>query len=72
MIGLVRVDPSFVERVKKLGAFDITACYNCGNCTAICPLSSEGHEFPRKLIRYSILGMENKVISAPELWLCYY
>jgi len=69
---LVRVDPTFIERVKNLGAFDITACYNCGNCTAICPLSSEGHEFPRKFIRYSILGMENKIISAPELWLCYY
>jgi len=66
------VDPKFIERVKKLGAFDITACYNCGVCTAICPLSTQGHEFPRKLIRYSILGMENKIVSAPELWLCYY
>lgn len=69
---MARVDPTFIEKVKNLGAFDITACYNCGNCTAICPLSSEGHEFPRKLIRYSMLGMENRIISAPELWLCYY
>jgi len=69
---MTRVNPGFIKEVKKLGAFDISACYNCGNCTAICPLASEGHEFPRKLIRYSILGLEEKVLSSPEIWLCYY
>ena len=72
---MVRVNPFLIDKLKSYGAFDITACYNCGNCTAICPLSpvdGEGYEFPRIIIRYAILGLEDKLVSAPQLWQCYY
>jgi hypothetical protein len=29
-------------------------------------------EFPRSLIRYAILGAEEKLLSSPALWLCYF
>lgn len=29
-------------------------------------------EFPRTLIRYALLGAEEKLLSSPALWLCYY
>lgn len=67
-----RINPQFIDTIKKLGAFDINACYSCGNCTAICPLSSEENSFPRKMIRYSLLGLEEKILSSPDQWLCYY
>ncbi|MFX0090532.1 MAG: 4Fe-4S dicluster domain-containing protein [Candidatus Hodarchaeota archaeon] len=66
------VKPQVFAKIKKLGAFDVTACMNCGVCTASCPLSVSGNEFPRKLIRYAILGLEDKVLSRSEPWLCYY
>lgn len=69
---MARVDPQFIDKVKKLGAFDINACYNCGNCTAICPLSNERYSFPRKMIRYSLLGLKDKILKSPDIWLCYY
>ncbi len=75
MIKMVRVNPYLIDEIKKYGAFDITACFNCGTCTAICPLSpldGEGYEFPRIIIRYAILGLEDKLVSAPQLWQCYY
>lgn len=68
----VKVDPHLMTDLKKMGAFDVSACYNCGNCTAICPLSVEGHELPRKLIRYAVLGLKDKIVSCPEVWLCYF
>ena len=67
-----RVNAEFLKKIKTLGAFDINACFSCGNCTAICPLSNETYSFPRKMIRYSMLGLEEKIISNPDLWLCYY
>ncbi len=67
-----RVNPDFLSKVKEMGAFDINACYSCGNCTAICPLSTEEYSFPRRMIRYSMLGLEDKILSGPELWQCYY
>jgi heterodisulfide reductase subunit C len=69
---MARVDPGFMERARKLGAFDATACYSCGNCSAICPLSEGRSSFPRKMVRYALLGLEDKIRRSPELWLCYY
>ncbi len=66
------VNPVFIDKIKRLGAFDINACFSCGNCTAICPLSDGENSFPRRMIRYSLLGLEEKILSSPEPWLCYY
>jgi heterodisulfide reductase subunit C len=66
------VNPNLLTEFRKVGAFDISACFNCGNCTAICPLSKEGEEFPRKMIRYAAVGLEDKLLSSPELWSCDY
>ena len=67
-----RVDPRLVEEIKKLGAFDIEACYSCGNCSAVCPLCDGEVSFPRKMIRYSMLGLDDRLLSSAEPWLCYY
>jgi len=69
---MVKVEPKLIKDIKKMGAFDISACYSCGTCTAICPLSEENHEFPRKLIRYAMVGDEKKILMSTEPWLCYY
>jgi len=66
------VDPTFLKEIKKYGAFDISACFNCGNCTAVCPLSEGRDNFPRKMIRYSQLGLRDRLIASKEFWLCYY
>jgi ferredoxin len=67
-----KIDPGFAERLKKYGAVDINACYNCGNCTAICPLSDENSSFPRKMLRASVLGVDEKIETSLDPWMCYY
>ena len=67
-----RVDPLFLEKMHDFGAFDINACFNCGNCSAVCPLSSENDSFPRKMIRYAQIGDRDRLLGCKELWLCYY
>jgi len=67
-----RANLDFVDDVGRLGAVDLTACYSCGNCSAVCPLSEGDLSFPRKMIRYSLLGLEGKILASPEPWLCYY
>jgi ferredoxin/nitrate reductase gamma subunit len=68
----IRVDPQFLTEVKKYGAVNVENCFNCGNCTAICPLSTNSETFPRRLIRYAQLGLKEPLLSSKELWLCYY
>jgi ferredoxin len=62
----------FGKDLKKFGAVDFNACYNCGTCTAVCSLSTEDDSFPREMIRYSVLGMEDNIKSSLKPWLCYY
>ncbi len=68
----VLVNPRLLVDLKRFGAFDVTACFNCGNCTAVCPLSSGDATFPRRIIRYGQIGARQQLISSKELWLCYY
>jgi len=66
------VNPDLLLNLKKFGVDDAAACFNCGNCTAVCSLSSESDPFPRKTIRYLQLGLDNKLMQSTEPWLCYY
>jgi len=69
---MARINPEFSEDLKKYGAFDANACYNCGNCTAVCVLSDEDNSFPRKMVRYSVLGLDGEITASLDPWLCYY
>jgi len=69
---MARINPEFSNELKKYGAFDLNACYNCGNCTAVCTLSDEENSFPRKMVRYSVLGLEHELEASLDPWLCYY
>jgi len=69
---MAKINPEFTKELKKYGAFDFNACYNCGNCTAVCSLSTEDESFPREMVRYSVLGLEGEIKSSLKPWLCYY
>ncbi len=68
----VRLDPDLLPDIKRFGAADVSACFSCGNCTAICPLTDDDGTFPRRMIRYAQLGMKDALVSSKELWSCYH
>ena len=67
-----KVNPDIIKLMGKFGAESASQCFNCGNCTAVCSLSTENVPFPRKTIRYLQLGLTDKLAQSPEPWLCYY
>jgi quinone-modifying oxidoreductase subunit QmoC len=67
-----RVDPRLMGELKTYGAVGIEKCFNCGNCTAICPLTSDDHPFPRNMIRLAQLGLKDTLRASTDPWLCYY
>jgi len=66
------IDLKFGKKLKKYGAIDFNACYNCGTCTAVCSLSTEQESFPRDMVRMSVLGKSLEVNLSLKPWLCYY
>ncbi|MGP8194893.1 MAG: 4Fe-4S dicluster domain-containing protein, partial [Syntrophobacteraceae bacterium] len=66
------INPDLDSEVRRLGARDMEACMQCGNCASACPLSTGENTFPRKIYRYIHLGLRDKLLESPEPWLCYY
>jgi ferredoxin len=65
------VDAGLYGDLQAFGASDVAACFSCGTCTAICPLSDGDATFPRRIIRYAQVGMKDQLLSSKELWSCY-
>jgi heterodisulfide reductase subunit C len=47
------------------------SCYSCGVCTAACPVNSVKEEFnPRQIIRKTLMGFKDEVLSSDLIWYC--
>ncbi|HVO36437.1 MAG TPA: 4Fe-4S dicluster domain-containing protein [Gemmatimonadales bacterium] len=68
----VRIEPGLHREIARYGGGDVTACMNCGACTATCPLSAETGGFPRRIIHLLQVGHRDRLRASLEPWLCYY
>ncbi|MBN8216356.1 MAG: 4Fe-4S dicluster domain-containing protein [Spirochaetes bacterium] len=67
----IQIEPNVLKDLKAYGAGDVSACFHCGNCTAVCPLSENGGSFPRRMIRLGQIGAKRELLASAEPWLCY-
>jgi ferredoxin len=68
------VDVALMDKIKRHGAggtLDVSACFNCGNCTAVCPLAEDSSGFPRRVIRMAQVGLEEELLADEDIWRCY-
>ena len=68
----IRVNPSFIDVLDRYGAEDVQLCYQCGDCSTVCPHADDVHKFPRKSMRQMQMGLEQRIETTLEPWLCYY
>ncbi len=61
---MYKLNPDFTDDLKKFGAIDYYPCYNCGNCTAICPMGLD--LLPRVIFRDALMGFESNIIDEKE------
>ncbi len=66
------IDVQFKNEVKKIpGGERIMMCFQCGTCTADCPVARFSDSYrPRQILRMAQLGLKEKVLSSDQLWLC--
>ncbi len=71
-IVLSEQDPKFKEEIaSRPGAENFKLCFTCGTCTASCPVAEVNDDYdPRKIIRMSIFGMRDAVLSSEIIWMC--
>jgi len=68
----IRVNPTFIDELDRFGAEDVQLCYQCGDCSTVCPHADDVYKFPRKSMRSLQMGLEQKIETTLEPWLCYY
>ena len=61
---------AFLRQVKGAGAEKTADCYQCGKCTASCPVAFAMDFPPHQIIRGVQLGMRDAVLSSRTIWLC--
>jgi len=58
------VNTGLATELDRSEEFNADACMNCGVCSAICPMGVDVQ--PRRLFRYVLLGMEDRVRAETE------
>jgi heterodisulfide reductase subunit C len=58
-----------LHKVETLSGQNISLCYQCGKCSATCPLSSKMDLLPHQVVRYLQLGLD-EVFDSNSHWLC--
>ena len=61
---------SFRDLVKRLSNEDVSRCYQCGKCTAGCPVAMEMDIMPNQVMRLIQIGVKDWVLSSSTIWLC--
>lgn len=64
------VSSAFVKKVERISGQDLRACYQCGNCSAGCPMARHMDVLPSQLIRLARLGLEQALLEASSIWTC--
>ena len=71
-VGAVPVsDPTLLADIRKYGKFDPTGCYQCGSCTLSCDLVEKDTTFPRRSIRFALLGLRQPLLASLDPWVCH-
>ncbi len=59
-----------LKRELKAAGLDVAACYQCGRCSAGCPIAPFYDLLPMQVIRLAAYGMERELMQSHTIWLC--
>lgn len=60
----------FVRHIEAVSGTRTSLCYQCGKCSAGCPVSFAMDYTPRQVIRLLQLGLTEEAIGADSIWIC--
>jgi heterodisulfide reductase subunit C len=64
------LENKLLERVETLSGQSLSSCYQCGRCSAGCPVVDEMDIVPSEVIRLLQLGQIDDVLSSKTIWVC--
>lgn len=61
---------TLLARIEKEAGTSVNLCYQCGKCSAGCPVAFAMDYTPRKVIRLLQLGMVDEALKVDGIWIC--
>ena len=68
---LIEPDLDFIRTLSKQVEASYKKCMQCGTCSATCSLSPDREPFPRKEMVWAAWGMKDRLLTDPDVWLCF-
>ena len=69
-VGDETPEPGFQREVERLSGQKVPDCYQCGECTAGCPVAFAMDLTPNQVMRMVQLGLADSVLRSHTIWLC--
>ncbi|MCS7224273.1 MAG: 4Fe-4S dicluster domain-containing protein [Armatimonadetes bacterium] len=63
-------DRDWIKEIEELSGENLFACYQCGKCSAGCPLAFAMDLLPHQVIRLLQLELVNEVLNSSAPWFC--
>ncbi len=59
-----------ISLLQEISGVNLSACYQCGNCSAGCPCVEAMDIPPQRVMRHCQLGQIDEILSANTIWVC--
>jgi len=63
-------EEEIVAKVEEISGQNIMLCYQCGQCSASCPMADYMDLIPSRVMKMLQLGMVDDVFKANTMWIC--
>lgn len=63
-------EDDLISEIHAISGVDVRACYQCGKCTAGCPMASTMDLMPNQILRLLQLGEHEAVLKSRTIWQC--
>jgi len=56
--------------IREITGLNAARCYQCGKCSAGCPMATEMSLKPHEMVRLVTLNQRERLLSNESIWLC--
>ncbi len=64
------MESSFVQEVEKRSEQNVSSCYQCGKCSAGCPICQDMDFSPNQILRLIQMGLKDEILASSSIWMC--
>jgi heterodisulfide reductase subunit C2 len=70
LLSAKTMDIKMVKKVEQLSGTSVRRCFQCGKCSAGCPMATFMEHPPNRIMRLLQLGQWQRILSGRSIWYC--